>query len=192
MTNELCLEIVGVLVGLLYLYYEYKASAFLWFAGVIMPALSLVVYFNAGLYADLAINIYYMIAAIYGWITWHFYKKDDKASEMPVSKMPRVFYVPAVLFFVVLAVALSYVLMLFTDSTVPVWDSVTTALSVVAMWMLARKFIEQWLVWIVVDVVSSGLYIHKEIYFYAALYALYAVVAIFGYVNWKKMMLAND
>jgi nicotinamide mononucleotide transporter len=60
------------------------------------------------------------------------------------------------------------------------------------MWMLSRKYVEQWLVWVVVDIVSAGLYIYKGIYFYAALYALYAVVAIFGYINWKKMMHAND
>ena len=192
MTTELCLEIAGVLVGLLYLYYEYKASALLWIAGVIMPALSLVVYYNAGLYADLAINIYYMFAAVYGWIAWQFYKKDDKPAEMPVSKMPRPFYVPAALITVALTATLSFVLAIFTDSTVPVWDSFTTALSVVAMWMLSRKYVEQWLLWVVVDIVSAGLYIYKGIYFYAALYALYAVVAIFGYINWKKMMHAND
>jgi nicotinamide mononucleotide transporter len=157
-----------------------------------MPALSLVVYYNAGLYADLAINIYYMFAAVYGWIAWQFYKKDDKPAEMPVSKMPRPFYVPAALITVALTATLSFVLAIFTDSTVPVWDSFTTALSVVAMWMLSRKYVEQWLVWVVVDIVSAGLYIYKGIYFYAALYALYAVVAIFGYINWKKMMHAND
>ena len=192
MTTDLCLEIAGVLVGLLYLYYEYKASALLWIAGVIMPALSLVVYYNAGLYADLAINIYYMFAAVYGWVAWQFYKKDDKPAEMPISTMPRPYYVPAALATVALTATLSFVLIMFTDSTVPVWDSFTTALSVVAMWMLARKFVEQWLVWVVVDVVSAGLYIYKEIYFYAALYALYAAVAVFGYINWKKMMHAND
>lgn len=192
MTVDLCLEIAGVLVGLLYLYYEYKASALLWIAGVIMPALSLVVYYRTGLYADLAINIYYMFAAVYGWMAWQFYKKDDKPAEMPISAFPRSYYVPAILITIALTATLSFLLMTFTDSNVPVWDSFTTAMSVVAMWMLARKFVEQWLAWVVVDVVSSGLYIYKEIYFYAALYALYAVVAIFGYINWKKMMHAND
>jgi nicotinamide mononucleotide transporter len=74
-----------------------------------------------------------------------------------------------------------------TDSTVPWWDAFTTALSIVGMWMLARKWLEQWWVWMLVDVVSCGLYIYKGIYFYAALYGIYAVVAWFGYRKWKGL-----
>ena len=76
----------------------------------------------------------------------------------------------------------------YTPSTVPWWDSFTTALSVVGLWMLARKWVEQWVPWIIVDFVSAGLYIYKEIYFFAILYAVYAVVAITGYFAWKKKM----
>ena len=76
----------------------------------------------------------------------------------------------------------------YTDSNVPWADSFTTALSIVGMFMLARKWVEQWLVWIVVDVVSAGLYVYKDLCFYAALYAVYAVVAVFGYWAWKRKM----
>ena len=70
-----------------------------------------------------------------------------------------------------------------------VWfDSFTTALSIVGMWMLAHKYLEQWLAWIAVDVVSSGLYVYKELYFTAVLYAVYAIIAIFGYIKWKQLM----
>jgi nicotinamide mononucleotide transporter len=76
----------------------------------------------------------------------------------------------------------------YTDSNVPWWDAFTTALSIIGMWMLARKYLEQWLVWIVVDVVCVGLYIYKDLYFTAGLYALYVVIAVFGWLNWKKLM----
>lgn len=76
----------------------------------------------------------------------------------------------------------------FTDSNVPYWDSFTTALSVAALWMLAHKYIEQWLVWIIVDVVCCGLYIYKELYFTAGLYGLYSIIALFGYIKWKQLM----
>jgi len=76
----------------------------------------------------------------------------------------------------------------FTDSNVPWWDSFTTALSVIALWMLAHKYVEQWLVWIVIDVACCGIYVYKGLYFTAFLYGFYAVVAIFGYLKWKKMM----
>ena len=74
-----------------------------------------------------------------------------------------------------------------TNSTVPFWDSFTTALCIVAMWMLSRKYAEQWLVWLVVDVTTVGFYIYKDIPFTAGLYGLYAVLAVFGYFRWRRM-----
>ena len=94
--------------------------------------------------------------------------------------------------FIVCGFLFSYISLMFdlfvSDSTVPWADSFTTALSIVGMWMLARKYIEQWWVWCIVDVASSALYVYKELYFTAALYAVYAIISIFGYYKWKKMM----
>jgi nicotinamide mononucleotide transporter len=81
-----------------------------------------------------------------------------------------------------------FLLSRFTNSTVPVLDAFTTALSIVGIWALARKYLEQWFVWIVVDVVTCGLYYYKDIPFKASLYALYVVIAVFGYLKWRKMM----
>ena len=102
--------------------------------------------------------------------------------------MPRKEYYKAIVAYIIAQLFIAYILINHTDSTVPWSDSFTTALSIVGMWMLARKYIEQWWVWIVVDIVSSGLYIYKELYFTAVLYLLYAIIAIFGYFKWKKMM----
>lgn len=189
MTLDLLFEILGTVVGLFYLYYEYKANPLVWIAGIIMPALSLIVYYNAGLYADFGINIYYLVAAVYGYIFWNFKGQSRRTEELPVTRMPLRYYPLSVLLLILVFAAISYVLIRFTDSNVPLCDSFTTALSVIGMWMLARKYLEQWIAWIVVDVVSAGLYVYKEIYFYAALYAIYAIIAIFGYYNWKKLML---
>ena len=90
--------------------------------------------------------------------------------------------------FLVSLVVIAWILIRYTDSTVPWCDSFTTALSIIGMWMLARKYLEQWWVWMVVDVVCVGLYFYKELYFTSALYALYAIIAAFGWVNWKKLM----
>ena len=90
--------------------------------------------------------------------------------------------------FLAIYLGIAYVLIHFTDSTVPWWDALNTALSIVAMWMLARKWVEQWLVWLVVDAISTGLYIYKGIPFYAILYAIYTVIAWFGYRKWLRQM----
>lgn len=84
-----------------------------------------------------------------------------------------------------------WLLVTYTNSKVPLADSFTTALSMVGIWALARKYLEQWLIWIVVDVVTCALYFYKNIPFKASLYALYVVIAVFGYINWKKRMEQN-
>lgn len=198
---EQILEIIGTLVGLLYLWLEYRASIYLWIAGIIMPAIYLFVYYDAGLYADFGINIYYLLVAIYGWMVWKygtFFRQKvlrqqaettkQSSQELPISHIPtrQIPFLSTVFLFTFFGIA--WILIRFTDSNVPWLDSFTTALSIVGMWMLARKYLEQWLTWIIVDVVSAGLYIYKELYFTAVLYALYAVIAIFGYLKWKKMM----
>jgi nicotinamide mononucleotide transporter len=183
------LEVFGTLVGLAYLWLEYKASIYLWIASIIMPAIYIIVYYQAGLYADFGINIYYLIASVYGWIIWK--KQQGQTDNIPqntISCMPKSRWYPLVGITTLLFAAIAWILIRFTDSNVPYWDSFTTALSVAALWMLAHKYIEQWLVWIIVDVVCCGLYIYKELYFTAGLYGLYSIIALFGYIKWKQLM----
>ena len=181
------LEMAGVLTGLLYLWLEYRASIYLWPVSIVMPAIYTVVYFKAGLYADSRINIYYMLAAVYGWCMWCG-KRGNSQKKRNITCMPLRFYALSALVGMLLFFPMGWLLASFTDSDVPWWDSLTTALSVVALWMLARKYVEQWLLWIVVDVLCCALYVYKELYPTAALYGLYAVIAVFGYMKWKKMM----
>lgn len=180
------LEIIGTIVGLFYLWFEYKASIWLWAAGIIMPALSLMVYYRAGLYADFGINIYYLLAGIYGWLVW--LKGTGEKKERPVIHTPLRQILPLSVISVFLLMGIAWILIRFTDSTVPWLDSLTTALSITAMWMLAYKQAEQWLVWMVVDMVSCGLYIYKGLPFYAGLYGFYTIIAFFGYLKWRKMI----
>ena len=93
--------------------------------------------------------------------------------------------------YIVAQLLFSAVLIYLTDSDVPLFNGATAALSVVGMWMLARKYIEQWIVWIVVDILSAALYLYKGLEPTAVLYILYAVIAIFGYRKWKKLMTAQ-
>ncbi len=185
------IELLGTIVGLLYLWLEYRASIYLWVTSVVMPAIYLVIYYDAGLYADFGINIYYLIIAIYGWAAWRYgfsIGRGSEGRELPISHTPARLWLPLAAITSVVFAVIAWVLINLTDSTVPYADAFTTALSVVGMWMLARKYIEQWWVWLVVDVASVALYIYKDLYFTAALYALYAVVAVFGYRKWKKLM----
>lgn len=195
-TVDRTLEIVGLLIGLLYLYWEYHADNRMWFANIAMPTISFWVYYRAGLYADFAMNIYYFVIAIYGYIVWTRHgrsetKKGEKRS-LPITHIPprRLLWVGLV--FVAIYAVIATWLVTCTDSTVPYLDAFTTALSIVAMWLLARKYIEQWMAWILVDAVTVGLCWYKDRPFYALLYAAYTVIAFFGYAKWKRIMAKND
>ena len=111
---------------------------------------------------------------------------------LPITKMPKRSWLKALVVFLVAQILIAWILINFTDSDVPWWDAFTTALSIIGMWMLARKYLEQWWVWIVVDVVCVGLYIYKGLYFTSGLYALYSVIAVFGWLNWKRLMKASS
>ena len=183
---KLTLQIVGVALGLLYLYFEYKANIWLWVVGLIMPVVHGALYFRQGLYADFSMEVYYILAGIYGLAMWSRGSKKEKKSELKIGYTPRVAWVAIVGVYALLHAAIYLLLTTFTDSTVPFWDSLTTALSMIAYWLLSRKYVEQWLVWLAVDVITVGLYIYKDIPLTAGLYALYSALAIAGYLRWKR------
>ena len=186
------LDILGFVVGLVYLILEYKASIWLWLASIIMPAIDMVLYFKAGLYADFGMAIYYCLAGVYGYMSWKWFKRSDQRSERrgerPVTRYKRAHVLPSAAALLLLWFGIWWMLTHWTNSTVPVADAFTTALSIVALWALAQKYAEQWLLWLVVDVVCCILYVTKGIPFKAAIYGLYTVVAIFGYRKWLKMV----
>ena len=186
----LALDITATIVGLVYIWLEYRASIYLWIAGIIMPAIDIFLYYEAGLYADFGMAIYYTLAALYGYAVWKWGKKRGTAADeqLPITRFPKHKVLPVALLFAVAWAAIYEILIHFTNSDVPITDSFANALSFVGLWALARKYLEQWMVWIVVDVVLSALYIYKGIPFKASLYALYVVIAVAGYFKWKKMM----
>lgn len=184
MDLALILQIVGTTLGLLYLWLEYKANIWLWIVGAIMPVVHGVLYFQSGIYADAAMQLYYVLAGVYGLVVWK--RRPKKSDDGHICHTPTRWIVPLVAVYAVLHVAFYFFLSECTDSRVPLFDSMSTALSIVAMWMLSRKLVEQWLVWLVVDMISVGLYIYKGIPITAGLYALYCILAVAGYVRWRR------
>ena len=182
------LDIFTTVLGLIYIWLEYRAHVALWVIGIIMPALDIILYWQHGLYGDAGMACYYTLAALYGLYVWKFRKTKNLKQELPISHMPKRQYLPATVGFFVAWGVVYYILITWTNSIVPVLDSFTNALSFVGLWALARKYLEQWLFWIVVDVVCCVLYIQKGIPFKAGLYGLYVLIAIAGYYKWKKMM----
>ena len=183
---SLVLQCVGTALGLLYLWLEYKANIWLWVVGAIMPVVHGILYLQSGIYADAAMQLYYVAAGIYGLAVWK--RRPRKGDDGKIRHTPKGWVAPLVAVYVVLHVAIYFLLVEFTDSRVPILDSMSTALCIVAMWMLSRKLVEQWLVWLVVDIISVGLYLYKDIPITSGLYMLYCLLAIAGYLRWRKQV----
>lgn len=188
------LDILGFAVGLVYLWLEYRASIWLWLASIVMPAIDMVLYFKAGLYADTGMAIYYCIAAVYGYWRWKVSPNQTarKSRSSSITHFPLRLILPTLAVMAAIWFTIWWLLTSQTNSTVPVTDAFTTALSIVALWALARKYAEQWLLWLVVDAICCALYIYKGIPFKAAIYGIYTIFAIFGYRKWLTMITATD
>ena len=181
------IEIVGAILSLIYLYQSIKAKVSLWFFGIISSLFYIVVFFQTKFYADMSLQFYYVIISIYGWINW---KRGEKGNN---EELPTIELTKKLLFILILATIGIYIiyyqiLSRFTDSTIPKSDALVGALSVVGTWMLAKKLIENWLVWIAADALCVGLYIYKDLYPTAILFIIYTTMAAVGYWQWKKTM----
>ena len=150
---KLVLQIAGVVLGLLYLWLEYRADIRLWIVGLIMPLVHGALYYKAGLYADCSMQAYYVLAGLYGWIVWHNAPRRKAAADR-IGHTPLRQAAGLIAVYAAAHTGIYFLLVGFTNSTVPFWDAMTTAGSIVAMWMLSRKYVEQWLVWLAVDLVT--------------------------------------
>ena len=189
------LEILGAILGLIYIYLEFRASIHLWIVGAIMPVVYAIVYFQAELYAQGSIQLYYVAAALYGWGKWRNWKKrkqEGDPDEIPISRLNELGFQRCLYLAAFLSLPIFGVLKYFNESNVAYFDALISSFSIVAMLMLAMKVVEQWIMWFIVDVACVALYIYKDLHFTAALYALYAIVAIFGYRKWKQIMTAQN
>lgn len=182
-------EIIGTISGLIFLYLEIKQNKWLWPLGLLTSVMYIYVFFVAKLYADMSLQFYYVFISIYGWILW---SRGVEKKELPVSQLSRSLFLKLFVASMFIYAIISYILVNFTDGSVPYWDAFTTALSIVATWMLARKILEQWLVWVVVNAVSFGLYIYKGLYPTSVLFFFYTTLAVVGYLQWKKDLKSQE
>lgn len=192
MDTSTIIEYIGVAIGFVYLILEYKASFWLWTAGIIMSLFYIVIFYQSKFYADAGIYAYYLGANIYGLLEWKSNSKSgnerDAAVEMPITHTPTNKILPLTLIGIAIWAVLWLLLCRLTDSPVPAGDSFTTALSVVAMYLLAKKHIEHWWLWVIVNLVSTILYAWKGLYPMAGFFFFYTFIAAMGYVRWRKEM----
>ena len=180
------IELLGAILGILYIVFSIRQNILTWPTGLLTSLLYIVVFFKSGVYAAMGLQVYYVFISIYGWYFWLKGKNTNNKSQLPVQLVNKRLWIKIGLISILIYSAILFILIKFSDSDVPYLDSLTTSLSIVATWMLAKKYIEHWIIWIFVDLVSTGLYIYKNLWPTVVLFIIYTIMAFLGYIEWKK------
>ncbi len=184
-------EVFGAAAGIIYVILEIRQSLWLWPIGIATSAAYIWIFFTARLYADMSLQVYYVLISIIGWYWWITGRQNNKDGSSEKKKMPvsRLKVKPGIVLFITLAGIYSIIYLVlyrFTDSPVPGWDAFITSVSVIATWMLARKIYEHWWLWIAVNSVSVTLCIMRGLYPTAVLYSIYGIMSVVGLAEWRK------
>ena len=191
-------EVFGAVTGIAYVILEIRRNILLWPLGILTSAVYIYVFGRNGFYAGMVLQGYYVVISIYGWYTWHGARGMENGaqdSEPEVKNdVSRIDCKTALICLVtafVLWALLWFSLDRWTDSPVPLWDGLITSLSVVATWMLTKKILEQWYVWILANFIAVIVYLVMDMYPTAVLFAVYTAMAVFGLKTWSKGQGAN-
>ena len=196
------IEIFGAAAGIIYVFLEIRQHIWLWPVGIVTSAVYIWVFFQGKLYADMSLQVYYLVISVLGWYWWvsrelrlkqvmeletdQLRTEEVEKGTLLVTRLKTGTGIVLGIVFLILFALIWLVLTRLTDSPVPLWDSFLTSLSVVATWMLARKIYEHWYLWIVVNAGSVLLFIIKGLYPTIVLYIVYLVMSFIGLKEWKK------
>ncbi len=187
MTHLEWIELLSVLSGILAVWFNARQNILGWPVGLVSISLAAIVYWHSKLFGEFALQAFFAISSVYGWMNWAKMHQQTHAS----SPKPIVVASWGHLFVWVLAGLLGtigcyYLLNQFTNGDLLWWDSLITAFSLVGQLMLARKVIQNWLIWIAVDVLAAGVYFYKELYFMSIEFLIFCGLAWWGYRQWKQ------
>ncbi len=181
--NQSLLETSGVITGILCVYLAAKNNIWNWPLAIISVLIYIFIFFEAKLYADTGLQVYFLLMNFYGWYFW---SRKDERTKVPVSSITLKEVILSLIGITVFTAGLGFFLYKGTDASFPFVDSFCTACSLVAQVFLARKVLENWLIWIFVDIIYVGVYVIKDLHLTAGMYALYIIIAAIGYRDWRK------
>ncbi|SET79438.1 nicotinamide riboside transporter PnuC [Hymenobacter actinosclerus] len=183
------LEWVAVLTGFACVWLAARESLWNFPVAIVSCGLFVVVYTKATLYSDVFLQVVFIVLAAVGWYQWLY--RGRNAAELPVTHTPVREWAGCAAFVAAYTLAVGYYLLHHTDATLPHWDAFTTAGSLAGQFLLIRKRLENWFVWIVVDIIFVPILWYKHLYAVSALYALYLALAVYGYVEWRRALRKN-
>jgi len=177
------LEALAVITGLLSVWYAKKENILVYPTGIISVLIYVYICLTVKLYADMGINAFYFVMSIYGWVKWT--RKTPNHQHRPITWASKREWAWSVTGLVVFFVILVYILKNYTDSNVPVWDALTTAIFIIGMWLMALKKIENWLFWIAGDLASIPLFASKGLILTSFQFTVFLILAVAGYLEWS-------
>ncbi|WEK19458.1 MAG: nicotinamide riboside transporter PnuC [Candidatus Pedobacter colombiensis] len=180
------LEWFGVFTGILCVWLAAKNNIYNWPIAIISVVIYIFIFFESKLYADMGLQFYFFIMNVYGWYYWSKNRNNPEASR-PVANINKKEILLSIIGVIAFTILLGQLLYKNTDAAFPYIDSFCTACSLVAQIFLARKVIQNWMIWIFVDIIYVGMYISKDLYATAVMYALYVYIASVGYLDWRKI-----
>ncbi len=182
------IEIIGALFALIYLFLEIRERSFMWVVGIFSSAFYILIFYRSKVYAQMGLNVYFLCMSLYGLYCWYFKPRiENESLKISRINLKTILYTGSIA--AILFVFIANILIRTTDSPVPYSDALLAALSVVATWMVARKILEHWVIWIFVNFFSVGLYFYLKLYPTAFLYLVYAVMSVGGLFKWYRSML---
>lgn len=190
-THLIVLEIIAIIFGFLSVWYSKQENILVYPTGIINTAIFVYILFMYDLLGDMLINAYYFAMSLFGWYYWT--QKDANNNVIPVTKTTKSEYIWSVVIFVLttLFVIIIYILNNKFNTWTAYVDTLTTAIFFVGMWLMAKKKLENWIYWIIGDIISIPLYLYKGLVFTSFQFLLFTVIAIYGYKAWKKSINSN-
>jgi nicotinamide mononucleotide transporter len=183
-------EMLAVITGIISVYLSTRENIWSWPTALVNVALYFVVFYEEKLYADMGLQVVYFALSLYGWYEWLY--GGENRTELRVSRTSPALGIRLAMIGIACVAVLGTLLARFTDAALPYIDSATASTSLVAQWMMTRKILENWAVWVAVDVVYIAMFIFKRLYLTAGLYAVFLVLAVMGYVQWKRSLVARS
>lgn len=184
------LETVAVVLGMAYLLLAMRENSLCWYCAFVSTGIYIWIFGDVSLYMESALNAYYMLMAVYGWYQWQRGGTGSRGIQLSYWRLNH--HLASIGLILVLSLISGYLLSQSTDARMPYLDSFTTWGSVLTTYLVARKVVENWIYWIVINSVSIFLYIDRELYQTAGLFSLYLILAVIGYITWRKAYLKQS
>jgi nicotinamide mononucleotide transporter len=179
-------EVTAVVLALVYLVLAIRENIACWFAAILSTSIYIVLMYQAGLYMESALQVFYIAMAIYGWYSWK--HGEGPENRLPVSSWPLNRHIAPLVLILLFTLASGFALTRYSNAAMPYLDSFTTWGAIVTTWMVARKIIQNWHYWFIIDSVSVYLYVSRGLWLTALLFVLYLVLIVIGYRQWRKSM----